>query len=97
MNTRKKYANDIIVKRIRLLREQHDLSETEIAQKVLTGISRRTYCEYEVGNSRIPYEYIITLANFYNVSTDYLLGLTDIPERTYSKKANSNTVIPRTK
>lgn len=86
MNTRKKYANDIIVKRIRLLREQHELSEKEIAGKVLLGISRRAYCEYELGNSRIPYEYIIALANFYNVSTDYLLGLTDIPERTYNKK-----------
>ena len=87
---RKKYKDDIIVQRIRLLREKHNLHEYEITEKVLTGISRRGYCEYELGNSRIPYEHIIALANYYDVSTDYLLGLTDIPERTY-KKANNRT------
>ena len=88
---RKKFKDDIIVQRIRLLREKHNLHEYEIAEKVLSGISRRGYCEYELGNSRIPYEHIIELSNYYDVSTDYLLGLTDIPERTYTKKKNKTS------
>lgn len=61
--------------RIRDLREDRDLTQSEIAQ--LLNIHQSTYSDYESGNLNLPVEALVTLANFYNTSTDYLLGLTD--------------------
>ena len=62
-------------RRIRDLREDRDLTQSEIAQ--LLNIHQSTYSDYESGNLNLPVEALVTLANFYNTSTDYLLGLTD--------------------
>lgn len=49
------------------------LSQTQIAE--LLGIDQRVYSVYETGKREIPLHHFITLAKFYNVSLDYLAGL----------------------
>ena len=61
--------------RIRDLREDADLTQTEIAR--MLHIRQSTYSQYESNNRQIPLSVLIALARFYNTSTDYLLGLTD--------------------
>mgnify|MGYP004532487363 FL=1 len=62
-------------KRIRDLREDKDLSQTKIAK--FLNMSQTGYSKYEVGTNDIPTKILIQLANFYNTSVDYLLGITD--------------------
>ena len=66
----------MIYKRIRDLREDNDLTQQNIADEL--HINRRTYAAYENGINSMTPETLIKIANFYNVSVDYLLGLTDI-------------------
>ena len=66
------------LERIRNLREDHDLSQQEIAQKF--NISQRAYSHYEIGSREIPLNLLIELADFYGTSTDYLLNRTNIKE-----------------
>ena len=61
--------------RIRALREDCDKTQTEIAQ--LLKVGQRTYCDYELGKTRIPVDSLIVLAKLYNVSMDYICGLSD--------------------
>ncbi len=61
--------------RLRNLREDADLLQKNIAQ--ILKIPERTYGNYELGVRQIPLETLIALADFYNTSTDYLLGRTD--------------------
>ncbi len=65
--------------RIRALREDHDKTQTEIAE--LLKVGQRTYCDYELGRTRIPVDSLIMLAKLYNVSMDYICGLTDVKGR----------------
>ena len=62
--------------RIRKIREQYRMTQKEIA--VLLGVSRRTYSDYENGKLRIPVEYVISLARHYDVSMDYITGVSNI-------------------
>ena len=62
-------------KRIRDLREDKDLSQKEIAK--ILNMSQTGYSKYEVGTNDIPTRILIQLAKFYNISVDYLLGITD--------------------
>ncbi|MBS7360655.1 MAG: helix-turn-helix transcriptional regulator [Oscillospiraceae bacterium] len=66
---------NVYVKRIRDLREDNDLTQTEIAD--LLGTSQTMYARYERGANEIPVRHIIKLCSFYNVSADYILGITD--------------------
>lgn len=66
-------------KRIRDLREDNDMSQTQIA-KVL-GMSQTGYSKYETGENDIPTAILIKLSRFYNTSIDYLLGESDNPKR----------------
>lgn len=66
-------------RRIRDLREDHDLKQKEIAEYL--NCSQQVYSNYELGQRDIPTDILIRLANFYRVSVDYLLGLTSNPER----------------
>ena len=59
---------------IRSLRIDQGLTQREVA-KVL-GISQNTYSQYEIGVLNYPVDAIVKLADFYQVSTDYLLGRT---------------------
>ncbi|MBO5340492.1 MAG: helix-turn-helix transcriptional regulator [Oscillospiraceae bacterium] len=61
--------------RIKDLREDADLSQRQIAEKL--NCSQQTYSNYETGARTIPPEFLILLARFHNTSVDYLLGLTD--------------------
>ena len=65
--------------RLRDLREDKDLNQTQIAKEL--GMSQTGYSKYETGENDIPTAILIKLANFYNVSIDYLLGQTDNPSR----------------
>ncbi len=61
--------------RLRDLREDKDLSQTQLA-KVL-GMSQTGYSKYETGENDIPTWVLLKLADFYNTSVDYILGRTD--------------------
>ena len=66
-------------KRLRDLREDHDLTQVQVAK--MLSCSQRVYSNYERGYIDIPTYVLIELSNFYSVSVDYLLGLTDNPKR----------------
>ena len=61
------------------LREDHDLKQRQLAE--ILHISQRGYSNYETGIRDIPTEILIKLADYYQVSIDYLLGQTDNPKR----------------
>ncbi len=65
--------------RIRDLREDRDLNQTQVAK--ILGMSQTGYSKYETGTNDIPTQILIKLARFYNTSIDYLLGETDTPTR----------------
>ena len=64
-------------KRLRDLREDHDLSQTEVAK--ILHMSQTGYSKYETGENDIPTQILTKLAEYYNTTTDYLLGRTDEP------------------
>ena len=64
-------------RRIRDLRTDRDLTQTQVAQ--MLGMSQTGYSKYETGENDIPTAVLIKLADFYNVTTDSLLGRTDKP------------------
>ena len=64
-------------RRIRELREDHDLTQRQVAQYL--KMPQPQYFRYEQGYRDIPTDLLIALALLYNTSTDYILGLTDDP------------------
>ncbi|MBQ9530666.1 MAG: helix-turn-helix transcriptional regulator [Eubacterium sp.] len=66
-------------RRIRDLREDHDLRQKEIAAEL--NIDQRVYSNYELGKREIPLHLLIKLADYYNVSVDYILELSDNMKR----------------
>lgn len=62
--------------RLRDLREDKDLSIRELAERL--HIQRTTYHNYETGKRELPFDLAIKIAEFYNVSLDYIAGFTDI-------------------
>lgn len=69
--------------RIADLREDADLKQEVIAK--LLGTSQTQYSRWERGERDIPTEHVITLARYYRVSVDYLLGLTNNKKGTWIK------------
>ena len=65
--------------RLRELREDNDLKQKQIAD--ILGTTQQVYSRYENGLNQIPIHHLVTLSNFYNVSVDYILGLTDNPKQ----------------
>lgn len=61
--------------RIRALRQDNDLSQETIAK--ILGVAQTTYSQYELEKRPMPIEFLVALCKFYNVSADYMLGLTD--------------------
>lgn len=61
--------------RIKDLREDSDKTQQELADYL--GTSSQHYGKYENGNAEIPFERAIALAKYYNVSLDYIAGLTN--------------------
>lgn len=64
--------------RLRDLREDKDMNQTEVAQLLFT--SQTVYSRYERGFRSIPVEHLLILADLYGVSTDYILGRTNRKE-----------------
>ena len=65
----------MVYKRIRDLREDCDLTQKEMAKAL--NCSQQVYSNYELGQRDIPTDILIKLALFYNVSVDYILGISD--------------------
>ena len=65
----------LIYKRIRDLREDHDLTQAQVGQKI--NVPQRTYAYYETGQRMVPPHVLSALSDLYDVSVDYLLGRTD--------------------
>ena len=76
-------GDDMYQLRIRDLREDKDLNQTHLAE--LLNVHQTTYSDYELGRVNIPVSALHTLADFYGVSVDYLLGRTDV-KTPYPKK-----------
>ena len=74
--------------RMRNLREDHDLTQEEVAK--LLNITRPQYSLYETGKRDIPVDLLRILAKFYNTSLDYIVGETDIFERYPEIKKRKN-------
>ena len=66
-------------KRIRDLREDRDLTQKELCK--ILNCSQQVYSNYELGQRDIPTDILIKLSNFYNVSIDYILGVSNNPKR----------------
>ena len=60
--------------RMRNLREDNDMTQKEIA--TVLGTSQTMYARYERGANELPIRHLVRLAEYYNVTVDYLLGLT---------------------
>ena len=67
-----------VYRRIRDLREDRDLTQAEVGEAV--NVSQRSYSYYENGQHLIPPKVLCALADYYDVSVDYLLERTDRPE-----------------
>ncbi|MCC2259511.1 helix-turn-helix transcriptional regulator [Intestinimonas aquisgranensis] len=65
-------------RRIRDLREDSDLTQSEVGDAI--NVPQRTYAYYESGQRMVPPHVLCALADFYHVSVDYILGRTDKKE-----------------
>ncbi len=59
--------------RIRALREDHDLTQAEMAQ--ILGTTQQVYARYECGVNEMPLHHLYTVCDHFGVSSDYILGL----------------------
>lgn len=78
------------MEKIRNIREEHNLRQKDIAN--ILGINRSTYTSYEIERDTIPIKHLNNLCNYFDISIDYALGLTNI-----KKYQNSNKNINLTK
>ncbi len=65
-------------KRIRDLREDRDITQQAMAE--MLKIHQTTYSDYELGKLNVPADILIKLAEFYDTSIDYIVGITDDPK-----------------
>lgn len=65
--------------RLKDLREDEEIKQQEIAN--LLGTTQQTYSIWERGEREIPFHHVITLAKYYDVSIDYIAGLTNNKKR----------------
>ena len=75
------------LKRLKDLRTDHDLTQENMAD--ILKCHREVYRRYESGIRTLPIDYIVTIAKYYNTSTDYLLELTDVKTPYPQKKKNN--------
>ena len=71
-------VNYMKFQRIQDLRTDADMSQKQLSE--ILHISQRSYSHYETGSRNIPVEMLIRLANYYDISVDYLIGRTDKKE-----------------
>lgn len=74
-------------RRIRDMREDMDLTQKQVAD--MLNCSQQVYSNYELGQRGIPTDILIKIAKLYNVTTDYLLGLSDV-KNPYSGENDKN-------
>ena len=67
----------MIYRRIRDLREDRDKTQAELAKAL--NCSQQVYSNYELGQRDIPTDILIKISKYYNVSVDYILGISDNP------------------
>lgn len=67
---------DIFAERLKELRIQNRLTQREISQ--ILNVKQQSYSRYELGTGQPSLETLCKIAEFYNVSVDYLLGITEI-------------------
>lgn len=65
--------------RLKEIREDKQLSQSEVAK--LLNVKQNTYSQYETGKRQISIAMLVQLAEFYDVSVDYLLELTDVEDK----------------
>ena len=66
--------------KLKQLRNENNLTQVELAKSI--GISDRTIIRYEAGVVEPPLSTLITIADYFKVNTDYLLGRSDSREQT---------------
>ena len=64
--------------RLKDIREDRDITQRDLAEYL--HICQNTYSQYETGKHQLPVEILIRLADYFDTSTDYILGLTDEPK-----------------
>ena len=64
--------------RLKDIREDKDITQKTLSEYL--NIKQNTYSQYETGQRQIPIEALIKLAIYFDTSTDYILGLTDVYE-----------------
>ena len=77
-------------KRLKDLREDHDLTQAKLAENI--GLYTTTYVRYEHGERELPLDIAVALAKFYNVSLDYIAGLTTTPKPLYNTPTGNKSV-----
>ena len=83
----------MMIERLAELRKEHEWTQVYLAYQL--HVSQRVYSHYEKGTHHLPVETLVELSKIYHVSTDYILGLTDV-EKIYppSKSAANNSADP---
>lgn len=71
-------------RRIRELREDHDLTQRQIAKEL--NCSQQVYSNYELGQRDIPTDILIKISKFYDVSCDYILEISNNPKITHDER-----------
>lgn len=65
--------------RLRDIREDNDITQKTLSEHL--NIKQNTYSQYETGQRQLPIDILIELATYFDTSTDYILGLTDVSEK----------------
>ena len=81
----------MMIKRLRDLREDNELTQRELAE--VLNVDRSTYGGWEIAKDTIPLIKLNQVANYYNVSMDYLLGLSDIKSYNFINKEIDITIV----
>lgn len=74
--------------RLKDIREDKDITQKQLAEQL--HIKQNTYSQYETGQRQLPIDMLIRMANLFNTSTDYILGLTDEPKPYPSSQKRGN-------
>lgn len=84
----------ICFERVRYLREEHELTQKQVAN--ILGVDKSTYAAWERGRDLFPLKRLLSLANYYNVSLDFITGQSE--KRTYKDlKENINPELLKTR
>lgn len=65
--------------RLKAIREDRDITQKTLSE--FLNIKQNTYSQYENGQRQLPIDTLIKLAEYFDTSTDYILGLTDTPKK----------------